>query len=225
MKKSEQENRWGMIVQEIKKLNNEIISRRLNMAKDGHIDNPYPPDLLHPPPRPAAVLIPMLMTENVWHILYIRRTKNQYDPHSGQVAFPGGAADEDDQDAVGTALREAEEEIGILPKDVKILGSLNSFYTITNYLVTPVIARIPWPYALNLAPDEVSRAFTIPLTWLANSQNYEVKARQLQGAFPPISVIYYKPFDGELLWGASARFTLALLDTLFGNASLIEKSI
>ncbi|MGD9093833.1 MAG: CoA pyrophosphatase, partial [Anaerolineales bacterium] len=213
---------WGRIVKYISNINDETISRRLKSARDKEIDNPYPPDLLQSPARPAAVLIPLLNMDNLWHILYILRTKNKYDPHSGQVAFPGGAADEGDVDAIETALREAEEEIGIIPQDVKILGSLSPYYTITNYLVTPVVAHIPWPYELKLAPQEVSRAFTIPLEWLANSTNFDIKTRQIQGTYAPLNVIYYKPYDGEVLWGASARFTIGLLETLFGHISLSE---
>jgi 8-oxo-dGTP pyrophosphatase MutT (NUDIX family) len=215
-------NCWARIAQEISNLTDETISRRLKTAKNIEIDNPYPTGLLQSPPRPAAVLIPMLKSQDTWQILYILRTKNKYDPHSGQVAFPGGAADEDDVDIFGTALREANEEIGIDPLEAKILGSLSSFYTITNYLVTPVIAHIPWPYKLKLAPQEVSRAFTIPLEWLASSTNFEIKTRHIQGPYPPLNVIYYKPYDGEVLWGASARFTVGLLETLFGHVSLSE---
>jgi 8-oxo-dGTP pyrophosphatase MutT (NUDIX family) len=220
LKMKSDNNSLKRIIQEISILDDEIISARILSAKVKKIDNPYPPGLLQSSPRPAAVLIPMLRKESSWHILYIRRTKNSYDPHSGQVAFPGGAADDDDLDLTGTALREANEEIGINPKVIKILGSLNSYYTITNYLVTPVVAHIPWPYVLNLAPQEVDRAFTIPLEWLASTNNFEIKMRQIQSQYQPIPVIYYKPYDGETLWGASARFTIGLLDTIFGHTAL-----
>jgi hypothetical protein len=80
-----------------------------------------------------------------------------------------------------------------------------------------VVGVIPWPYLFRLAVDEVSRVFTIPLQWLAEPANYELRERILPDPYPPVSVIYYRPYDGEVLWGASARFTLALIDALNNN--------
>jgi hypothetical protein len=73
---------------------------------------------------------------------------------------------------------------------------------------------IPWPYPILPANDEVSHVFTIPLEWLANPLNREERLRVLPAPFSPIPVIYYHPFEGEILWGASARFVLALIETL-----------
>jgi 8-oxo-dGTP pyrophosphatase MutT (NUDIX family) len=133
------------------------------------------------------------------------------------VAFPGGRADPGDPDPETTALREAQEEIGLDPADVRILGRMYDFLTITNYLVTPVIGVLPWPYPLRLAAVEVTRAFTIPLAWLADPANRQEMQRDLPPPLPPIPVIYFQPFDGEILWGASAAFTVSLLDILFGQ--------
>ena len=90
------------------------------------------------------MLIPFLRIEQAWHLLFTRRN-SALPEHSGQVAFPGGRADPDDPDLETTALREAYEEIGLLPADVRILGRLYDFLTITNYLVTPIVGVIPWP--------------------------------------------------------------------------------
>jgi hypothetical protein len=76
------------------------------------------------------------------------------------------------------------------------------------------VGTIPWPYTLQLETREVSRAFTIPLEWLMNPENYEERPRLLPEPNPPVKVIYFKHYDGELLWGASARLTLALIRTL-----------
>jgi hypothetical protein len=73
---------------------------------------------------------------------------------------------------------------------------------------------MPWPYRLRLASQEVSRAFTVPLAWLADPANHEVRLRALPPPYAPVPVIYFHPYDGEVLWGASARFTLALLEIL-----------
>lgn len=194
------------------------ISERLAIAEGLDDDLPYPEfpslhEILPEEPKPAAVLIPLIWVEPEWHILFTRRNANLPE-HSGQVAFPGGRTDPQDHTPETTALREAWEETGIRPGDVRILGRLPKFLTITNYLVTPVVGQIPWPYPLQPALEEVSRIFTIPLNWLADPQNHEERQRALPAPFAPISVIYFKEYDGEILWGASARFTLTFLNIL-----------
>jgi 8-oxo-dGTP pyrophosphatase MutT (NUDIX family) len=194
------------------------ISNCLATAESTHNELPYSEfpylhEILPEEPKPAAVLIPLLRVENDWHLLFTRRNANLPE-HSGQVAFPGGRTDPQDLSPEITALREAWEETGIRPTDVQILGRLPKFLTITNYIVTPIVGYIPWPYQLQPAQDEVSRIFTIPLDWLANPDNHEERQRALPAPFAPLSVIYFKEYDGEILWGASARFTLTLLNIL-----------
>lgn len=192
-----------------------LVKAQNNSKEDPLLGSPYPKDLLKGEPRPAAVLIPFLRTKDTWHILFIRRSENADDRHSGQVAFPGGGANPNDTDSESTALREAYEEIGLKPADVQILGHLTPFITITNYRVVPVVGKMPWPYPLHLQQSEVSKAFTIPLNWLADPANHEEHPRSLPPPFGSIPVIYFKPYQGEVLWGASARIILTLLDILF----------
>lgn len=206
-------------------LTEQEIARRLAAARAVHVEpvfseTPYVTEMYPDTPRPAAVLIPMLRANGDWQILFTRRNAALAE-HSGQVAFPGGRADPEDRYPEDTALREAREEIGLEPRDVSILGRLTDFITITNYRVTPVVGLIPWPYELRLAHHEVSRVFTIPLSWLADPANYEERQRLLPPPYAPVSVIYFHPYDGEVLWGASARFTLALLSILFPNGSRV----
>jgi 8-oxo-dGTP pyrophosphatase MutT (NUDIX family) len=193
------------------------IARRLSWAMRIPAENPFPPELLAGPFRAAAVLIPFLRTQEGWSLVYIRRTTKAEDRHSGQVAFPGGSADPQDQSPVDTALREAHEEIGVLQKDVQILGRLHDFVTITGYQVAPVVGLIPYPYSFQAQAEEVSRVFTIPLPWLADQRNRRSELRHLPSPYEPLPVIYFQPYDGELLWGASARFTVRLLEILFGD--------
>ncbi|MDO8755136.1 MAG: CoA pyrophosphatase [Anaerolineales bacterium] len=157
----------------------------------------------------AAVLIPLTFYKEEWHMLFTRRT-DRVESHKGQVAFPGGACDEGETTPEQTALREAEEEIGINPADVKVIGSLSSLITVSNFRVSPVVGVIPYPYVFRVAGVEVARIFTIPLSWLANRNNYwEFSVRESERA-----LIAYHPYDGELLWGATARMTVNFLNTL-----------
>jgi 8-oxo-dGTP pyrophosphatase MutT (NUDIX family) len=194
------------------------IARRLANAEGDPTDSyawdtSLPSGLWNEEPRPAAVLIPMLEKEDDWHVLFTLRTASLAE-HSGQVAFPGGRADSMDTTAEVTALREAQEEIALRSQDVRILGSLKNLRTITNYCITPVVGALPWPYSFDLAREEVSRVFTIPLEWLADRDNHEIRMRDLPHPFSQVPVIYFKLYEGELLWGVSAEITLNLLKAL-----------
>jgi 8-oxo-dGTP pyrophosphatase MutT (NUDIX family) len=157
----------------------------------------------------AAVLAPLTYHRGEWHVLFTRRT-DRVESHKGQVSFPGGACDEGETTPEQTALREAEEELGIRPADVNILGRLSRMITVSSFRVSPVVGVIPWPYAFKVAGIEVARVFTIPLLWLANRNNYW--EFPLGGA--DHTVIAYQPYDGELLWGATARMTVNFLKVL-----------
>jgi 8-oxo-dGTP pyrophosphatase MutT (NUDIX family) len=161
----------------------------------------------------AAVLLPLAVVGVEWHLFFTRRT-SLVEHHKQQVSFPGGRCDENETTPEQTALREAWEEIGIVPGDVHLLGRLNDVYTISQYRVTPVVGIIPWPYPLKCAPMEVERTFSIPLAWLLDKENW------LETDFTPIGsqrryqVITYRPYDGEVLWGATARMTHHFLATV-----------
>lgn len=202
----------------VSQLDREEIVRRLARAlangnQEPYLEFPALPQFLTGPPKPAAVLIPFISSPQGWQILFTRR-HSDLPEHSGQVAFPGGRADPGDASPEQTALRETYEEIGIRPQDVTILGRLQDYLTITNYRVTPVVGVIPWPYPLRPAEDEVSRVFTIPLDWLAQPENHAERPRLLPPPYAPAQVIYFQPYDGEILWGASARITLNLVRAL-----------
>ena len=157
----------------------------------------------------AAVLVPLVWQDDEWHLLYPRRT-DKVESHKGQVSFPGGACDEGETTPEQTALREAEEEIGISPKDVKVLGRLANLITITYFRVTPVVGVVKWPNVFRVGENEVARVFTIPLGWLANPSNrWQFERSDLRRA-----LIAYHPYDGELLWGATARMTVDFLNIL-----------
>jgi 8-oxo-dGTP pyrophosphatase MutT (NUDIX family) len=163
-------------------------------------------------PKRAAVLVPLLRQDGEWHLLFTRRT-DKVESHKNQVSFPGGACDEGETTPEQTALREAQEEIGVDPNQVRLLGGLNTMLTITSYLVTPIVGVIPWPTVFRPAQAEVARIFTMPLTWLAERSNrWEFNLLDRDH-----SVIVYHPFDGEILWGATARMTVDFLEILTTN--------
>ena len=165
--------------------------------------------------QPAAVLIPLFLDQGVWKMLFIKRTQIEKDRHSGQVAFPGGRADQNDSSLLETALREAEEEIGVKPEDVDILGPACSITTVTNYEITPYVGVLPWPYALQLSKKEVEKLLLIPVLWLADKKNYLVKKwRSPEKPDTGIPVIFYNDFEGEMLWGATAQIVVDFLQLI-----------
>jgi len=155
----------------------------------------------------AAVLIPIFLEKGDWSIVLTKRTQVVND-HKGQVSFPGGACEPADRTIIQTALREAEEEIGLRGEDVCVVGSLAPFETRNTYRIHPVVGTIPWPYPFHPSRDEVERVFTIPLAWLADQQHRTVKDYH---GFP---VIVFDLYDGELLWGISAHITVHFLEIL-----------
>lgn len=173
--------------------------------------------------RTASVLIPLIRTSDQWHILFIRRAKDDRDRHSGQVAFPGGAQEKRDNSSTDTALRETEEEIGITSDRIKVIAELDDYYTISHYCVTPVVGIVQWPSNLRLETSEVARAFLIPLEWLKDEANYTMRARS--DLDPKTAqrhpIIVYNEFDGETLWGATARMTMNFIKALNDSTILL----
>jgi 8-oxo-dGTP pyrophosphatase MutT (NUDIX family) len=161
----------------------------------------------------AAVLLPLIWWKDEWHLVFTRRTET-VEHHKGQVSFPGGGCELDESTPEETALREAREEIGLKPEDVRLLGRMNDILTITHYRVTPIVGVIPWPYRFRLEMAEVGRVFTIPLLWLTDRSNWDDQPVTPEGFQRPFPVIIYHPYDGEILWGASARITQTFLTAL-----------
>lgn len=193
-------------------LTEDQIARRLLDAEqnapgtDGYAEIPVQPDTFL---RCAAVLIPLTLYNDEWHLLFTRRT-DRLESHKGQVSFPGGACEEGEVTPEQTALRETYEEIGVNPVDVKTLGRMSTLITISHFRVTPVVGIIPSPYTFKVAGFEVARLFTIPLLWLADQDHYWEFFRRNSDH----SLIAYHPYDGELLWGATARMTVNFLKTI-----------
>jgi len=198
----------------LERLHRQLISDRLRSERAPRAAARELPQASPAQPRPAAVLIPMFQHLDAWHLLFIRRAKHKADRHSGQVAFPGGRREPGDTDSTATALREAQEEIGLDPARVDLLGNLRPLHTVSNYLVTPVIGEIPWPFNLTPDPLEVARVFSIPLAWLADPNNRHVRTWPAPDHPEAREVIFFDEFDRELLWGVSALITVDFLACL-----------
>jgi 8-oxo-dGTP pyrophosphatase MutT (NUDIX family) len=159
----------------------------------------------------AAVLIPLLFKEGAWHVLVTQRTE-RVEHHKGQISFPGGACEPGDVDLLATALRETNEEIGVPPDAVEVLGVLDDFPTISNFVVTPFVAVIPYPFAYRLNDGEVERVIEVPLSFLRDPAHLRVERREHQGQFHDVLFWDYGP---HLIWGATARMLKDLLELAF----------
>lgn len=162
---------------------------------------------------PAAVLLPLFVENDEWCLLYTRRTES-LNSHRGQVSFPGGMIEKNDKDPVDAALREVEEEIGIPGERVEILGCVDNMFTVTQFSITPVVGIIPWPVSMKLNDSEVAKVFGVPLSWLSDKENLETEERDVPGLGLRVPVHFYKPYDGEIIWGATARITINFLEII-----------
>lgn len=169
--------------------------------------------------RPAAVLVPLIHRDSEWHLLFTRRTDIVND-HRGQVSFPGGVIEPGDKSPEAAALREAQEEIGLPPDRVDIIGRLDPLLTVTQFFITPVVGVIDGPVDLKINDQEVAAIFDIPVDWLLDDANVEIKPRESPYSDRPIPVIYFKPYRGEVVWGATARMTSQLLELIHETGAL-----
>ncbi len=166
--------------------------------------------------RPAAVLVPLVQRHDGLHVLLTQRTDHLHD-HAGQISFPGGRTDEGDADAVATALRETEEEIGLPRRDIEVIGRLPIYTTITNYHVTPVVALVQPPFELTLDAFEVAEAFEVPLGFLMSPahhrrHSFEHDGDRRQFLSMPWRTITPQGEREYFVWGATA----AMLRNLYG---------
>jgi 8-oxo-dGTP pyrophosphatase MutT (NUDIX family) len=162
--------------------------------------------------RHAAVLIPLLEAEGEYRVLFTKRT-SLVDAHKGQISFPGGRIDATDASPEEAALREAEEEIGLRRKDVEVLGRTDDVTTMSsNFVVSPFVGLIPYPYDFMLNTFEVDRILTVPFsTFLPDGVADRLLPIDFEGkVFQSLSYVY----DGDVIWGATARIMKNLIRIL-----------
>jgi 8-oxo-dGTP pyrophosphatase MutT (NUDIX family) len=165
-----------------------------------------------PPPRAAGVLIPLYARDDQPHLLFTRRSPSLA-AHSGEISFPGGSRDPDDPSLADTALREAHEELGIVPDRVQVLGQLAPVFTVvSNFLITPFVGWMgseSTPLAPN--PAEVAEVIEAPLTALVDPAIFHVEQWTRYGVPHPVYFYDYGPYR---IWGATARVLHQLLELL-----------
>jgi 8-oxo-dGTP pyrophosphatase MutT (NUDIX family) len=161
--------------------------------------------------RKAAVLLPLYKNENGLHVVLTKRTES-VPTHKGQISFPGGGFSEADGDLRATALREAQEEIGLQPVDVEIAGALDDTVTATSrYSVRPFVGFVPNPYAYRLDPFEIERLIHLPVHGLLSGTPFREETWQRDGL--PITVFFYE-YGGDTIWGLTARILKQFIEVV-----------
>ncbi|WP_293531543.1 CoA pyrophosphatase [Phenylobacterium sp.] len=196
------------------------LAERLDPLADRTLDEissdfDFEPDPYFPPLEsltPAAVLVGLIERSHGFSVLLTTRL-DTLRRHAGQVAFPGGRCDADET-PWGTALREAEEEVGLAPGFVSPVGLSTPYRTGTGYLVTPVVAFIEDGFSLQPNPEEVADIFETPFAFLMDGANHETHERQLPDGGS--RRFYAMTHEDRFIWGATAGMLRVLSHRLFG---------
>lgn len=151
---------------------------------------------------PASVLVPLVAHSDHMSLLLTKRTAHLHD-HAGQISFPGGREDPEDQDAIATALRETEEEIGLSRAHIEVIGTLPLYLTGTGFQVTPVVALVHPPFDLQPDSFEVAEIFEVPLDYLMHGANHERRSAEFPNR-PGRRTFYAMPYERHFIWGATA---------------------
>jgi 8-oxo-dGTP pyrophosphatase MutT (NUDIX family) len=162
------------------------------------------------PPRPAAVLVPIVLGDP----LTVMLTQRSHDmpSHPGQISFPGGKMEAFDRTPIDCALREAQEEIGLAAEFVETLGFLDSYRTGTGFQISPVVAFVRRGFEVALDPREVLEVFEVPLPFLMDEANHQKHAREWRGKQ---RAFYAMPYQGHYIWGATAGMLKNMHQRLF----------
>ncbi|NKB55914.1 MAG: CoA pyrophosphatase [Alphaproteobacteria bacterium] len=161
---------------------------------------------------PAAVLVPLVDRPEGLTIMLTQRTAHLND-HAGQISFPGGRVEPEDPSHLAAALREAEEEVGLPPDRVDVIGVLDPYIVRSGYRVTPVVGFVNPPFDVKPDPFEVADVFEVPLTFVLNSDNHETDSRTHEGTK---RTFYVLPYEDRYIWGATAGMLVNLSEVLVG---------
>ena len=150
--------------------------------------------------KPAAVLVPIIRRPQ-GHTVLLTKRADHLRQHKGQISFPGGRRDPGDVSFAAAALREAHEEVGLVPSSVQVLGYLDDYPTITGYRITPVVGYIEADFVAVPEPGEVAEAFELPLDWITGDNRFLRKEMTRVGVTVPFLELN---FGGHAIWGATA---------------------
>lgn len=162
------------------------------------------------PLRDAAVLVPIIDRPQELTVLLTRRS-NELPDHPGQISFPGGGVDPGDADAEAAALREAQEEVGLAPRHVTLLGRLDTYLVRTGFSVVPVVGLLHPPFDLRAEAGEVDEIFEVPLAYFLDPASRQLHSRVFRGAE---RFFYAYPYGDYYIWGATAGMLSNLSDVL-----------
>jgi 8-oxo-dGTP pyrophosphatase MutT (NUDIX family) len=160
--------------------------------------------------RPAAVLVPVIDRNEPMVLLTVRT--NDLASHAGQVAFPGGKIEPDDESPIAAALREASEEIGLARTVIEPIGYLDLYLTFSGFRILPTVARVKPDFMLKLNPREVTEVFEVPLAFLMTPENLQRRSRDWKGI---VREYYAIPFGDRYIWGITAGIVRNLYDRVF----------
>ena len=178
-------------------------------ATRAHTDNDGSQSLIA-----AAALVPVIDRPGGSTVLLTQRTQHLHD-HAGQISFPGGRVDPEDESPTATALRETEEEIGLEPRFVEIVGYLDLYRTGTGFLVTPVVGLVSTGFSLSPDEFEVADIFEVPLDYILDASNHHRESRYFDDVERTFDVIEY---ENRYIWGATAGMLINLYDKLQGGS-------
>lgn len=150
--------------------------------------------------RPASVLVPLVDRASGVTVLLTQRTDDM-PSHAGQISFPGGRRQAGDADAIATALRETEEEVGLARQFIQVIGTLDLYRTGTGYEITPVIGIVTSGFTIRADPREVADVFEVPLEHFLDEVNHKIGSRTWQGRERRY---YAMPYGERYIWGATA---------------------
>ncbi|HEY4470060.1 MAG TPA: CoA pyrophosphatase [Stellaceae bacterium] len=159
---------------------------------------------------PAAVLVPLINHPHGISVLLTQRTAH-LTAHAGQISFPGGRIEDADRDAVAAALRETEEEVGLPPDRVSVIGRLDTYVTGTGFEIAPIVGIVDPPVPISIDPFEVAEAFEVPLSFILDRRNHQRIEREVGAHSRSYFVL---PYEGRNIWGATAGILVNLAEVL-----------